>query len=142
MIDDGHGFAGVPSTGKTELRSFAWVMAVAAGLIAGFLWYKGAEPGWHIAGGVAGFFVAAGLLVPIALKPLYLAWMTLARILAFINTHILLALVFYSLFTLIGGIMRLVGRDPLDRKLSANAASYWQRREQPLLGRDHYKRQF
>jgi hypothetical protein len=66
----------------------------------------------------------------------------LARRLACVNTHILLALVFYSLFTLIGGIMRLVGRDPLDRKLSAKASSYWHRREQPLMTREHYERQF
>jgi hypothetical protein len=83
-----------------------------------------------------------GLLVPVALKPLYLAWMALARVLAFVNTHILLALVFYTLFTITGGIMRIVGRDPLDRKLSATASSYWTRREKPLLERDHYKRQF
>jgi hypothetical protein len=137
LIDEG-----VASTGKKELRSFAWVMAVAAGLIAGLLWYKGAEQGWQIAGGVAAFFLVVGLLVPSALKPLYLAWMALARILAFVNTHILLALVFYTLFTIIGGIMRLVGHDPLDRKLSATTSSYWTRREKPLLERDHYKRQF
>lgn len=142
MINNGHAFAGAPTPGKKELRSFAWVMVVAAGLVAGYLWYKGIEPGWHIAGGVAVFFIASGLLVPIALKPLYLAWMALARVLAFVNTHILLAIVFYTLFTIIGGIMRLVGRDPLDRKLSASATSYWTRRERPLLEREHYERQF
>jgi carbamoyltransferase len=142
LINNEHGFSGVPSPGKKELRNFAWVMAVAAGLVAGYAWYDGATRVMQITGGIVAFFVVTGLAVPIVLKPLYLAWMALARILAFVNTHILLALVFYSLFTLIGGIMRLVGRDPLDRKLSAKASSYWHRREQPLMTREHYERQF
>jgi len=142
LINNGQGITGVPSPRKKELRGFAWVMAVAAGLIAGYAWYKGAEQGVLIAAGVAAFFVVVGLVVPMLLKPLYLAWMALARVLAFVNTHILLALVFYSLFTFIGGIMRLLGRDPLDRKLSAEEPSYWQRREQPLMTREHYERQF
>ncbi len=92
--------------------------------------------------GVSVAFLAVGLVLPVLLTPIYFPWMWLARILAFINTHLLLGLVFYTLFTFIGLAMRLCGRDPLDRKLAPDQDSYWQRREQPLLSREHYLRQF
>jgi len=142
LIEKGEGLWGTPIPTKKDLRNFALVMAVAFALIAAYLWYVGAEQGLRVMGGVAVSFVCIGLAIPIVLKPLYIAWMALARVLAFVNTHLLLALVFYSLFMLIGGIMRLLRHDPLDRKLSADESSYWQRREQPLLARDHYDRQF
>lgn len=142
MIEQGDGFWGIPSPAKRDLRNFALVMAVASALIAAYLWYVELEQGLRVMGGVAALFVFVGLVIPIGLKPLYIVWMALARVLAFVNTHLLLALVFYSLFTVIGGIMRLLGRDPLDRKLSADESSYWQRREPPLLAREHYERQF
>ena len=59
-----------------------------------------------------------------------------------VNTHLLLGLVFYTLFTGIGLTMRLFGRDPLDRKIDPDATSYWQRRDPSLLVREHFRRQF
>ena len=117
-------------------------MAVAALLVSGLLWYSHRTEGMQIAWMVAGGFVAVGLVLPFLLKPLFFAWMALARLLSTVNTHLLLALIFYTLFTLIGGVMRLLRYDPLDRKLSSTDATYWHRREVPLLDRKHYERQF
>ena len=117
-------------------------MAVAAQLLSGVLWYTYRTEGMQIAWMVAGGFVGVGLVLPTLLKPLFFVWMALARILSIVNTHLLLALIFYTLFTLIGGVMRIVRYDPLDRKRSAGQATYWHRRETPLLNRKHYERQF
>ena len=86
--------------------------------------------------------LGTGLALPIALKPIYFPYMWLARIVAFVNIHLLLGLVFYTLFTLIGLGMRLLGRDPLDRKIAPDAESYWQRRASSLFPRDHYRKRF
>jgi hypothetical protein len=117
-------------------------MAVAALLLSGVLWYTYRTEGMQIAWMVAGGFVGVGLALPTLLKPLFFVWMALARILSIVNTHLLLALIFYTLFTLIGGVMRIVRYDPLDRKRSSGQATYWHRRETPLLNRKHYERQF
>ena len=117
-------------------------MAVAALLLSGVLWYTYRTEGMQIAWMVAGGFVGVGLVLPTLLKLLFFVWMALARILSIVNTHLLLALIFYTLFTLIGGVMRIVRYDPLDRKRSSGQATYWYRRETPLLNRKHYERQF
>ncbi|MFP6592931.1 MAG: hypothetical protein VCE12_20690, partial [Candidatus Latescibacterota bacterium] len=63
--------------------------------------------------------------------------------------HLLLAVVFYLMFTPIGLVMRLLGRDPLGdrdfgraRQIAADGGSLWQRREKAQLSLHHYERQF
>jgi len=136
------GFWALPEAGKRELRGFGWVMAIGLGLFGLLVWYKGNIPAAQWLGGIAGLFLVCGLVVPVVLKPLFIVWMYLARILGWVNTHLLLGLVFYTLFTLIGLGMRLFRYDPLDRKIEPEKGSYWVRRQTPLLPGDHYERQF
>jgi len=142
LTERSEGWWGVSTPQRKDLRNFAFVMAVAALLLSGVLWYTYRTEGMQIAWMVAGGFVVVGLVLPTLLKPLFFVWMALARLLSIVNTHLLLALIFYTLFTLIGGVMRIVRYDPLDRKRSSGQATYWHRRETPLLNRKHYERQF
>ena len=133
---------GVEVPQRVDLRKFGLVMAAVLGLVSGYLWYKDAMDPAQVIFSVAAGFLIVGLVLPVVLTPIYFPWMWLARILAFVNTHLLLGFVFYTLFTFIGLGMRLLGRDPLDRKILPDSDSYWQRRESPLLSREHYLRQF
>ena len=133
---------GVEVPQRVDLRKFGLVMAAVLALVSGYLWYKDAMDPAQVVFFVAGGFLIVGLVLPVVLTPIYFPWMWLARILAFVNTHLLLGFVFYTLFTFIGLGMRLLGRDPLDRKILPDSDSYWQRRESPLLSREHYLRQF
>ena len=117
-------------------------MAAVLVLVSGYLWYKDAMDPAQVVFSVAAGFLIVGLVLPVVLTPMYFPWMWLARILAFVNTHLLLGFVFYTLITFIGLGMRLLGRDPLDRKILPGSDTYWQRRESPLLSREHYLRQF
>jgi hypothetical protein len=117
-------------------------MAAVLVLVSGYLWYIDAMDPAQVVFSVAAGLLIVGLVLPVVLTPIYFPWMWLARILAFVNTHLLLGFVFYTLFTFIGLGMRLLGRDPLDRKILPDSDSYWQRRESPLFSRDHYLRQF
>ncbi|HIC68489.1 MAG TPA: hypothetical protein EYO90_03045 [Candidatus Latescibacteria bacterium] len=74
----------------------------------------------------------------------------MVAVLGYVNTHILLAIIFYTMFTVTGLIMRVLRRDPLALKgfgrreadSSDRKDSYWERREQPLLPADHPEHQF
>jgi len=65
---------------------------------------------------VAGLLTAAAALaVPTLLLPLCRAWMGLAWALGWLNTRLLLTLVFFLMITPIGLLMRVFGHDPMDR---------------------------
>ncbi len=125
-----------------ELRRFGFTMAGALVLAGGWWWYRGGQPG-----GVVLVVVGAALAVVAASAPSLLAgpygvWMYLARMLGWLNTHLLLGLAFFTLFALVGLVMRLVGYDPLRRRWEPGRTSYWQGRKEPLRPRDHFERQF
>ena len=149
-----------PPDGR-ELRNYGLLMAGVGSLVAVALWFGGTVVGgsvWHNenetatwwAAGVALAFLGAALVWRAPLRPLYHVWMLLVAVLGYVNTHILLAIIFYTMFTVTGLIMRVLRRDPLALKgfgrreadSSDREDSYWARREQPLLPADHPEHQF
>ncbi len=51
-------------------------------------------------------------------------WMAFAAALGWVNTRVLLTVVYFTLFALGAIILRLIGKDPLRRK-PREVASYW-----------------
>ncbi|KIX15639.1 hypothetical protein X474_03070 [Dethiosulfatarculus sandiegensis] len=68
-----------------------------------------------------------GLLLPRVLKPLYLVWMSLASVLGYFVSRIILTILYFLVITPIGLFMRLLGKDILDKKMDSKQ-SYWHRR--------------
>ena len=66
-----------------------------------------------------------GLVRPNALQPIFTAWMTVAFPLGWLISRLLLATLFYGVFTPIGAIFRLRNRDVLRIRSRPSAASYW-----------------
>ncbi len=67
---------------------------------------------------VAGVLWIWALLIPNSLKWVYKPWMLFAGGLGWINTRIILAIVFFVLMMPIGLLMRLLGKNPMHPKLS------------------------
>jgi Saxitoxin biosynthesis operon protein SxtJ len=74
--------------------------------------------------GCGSVLVILGLLLPKTLVYPNRAWMGLARILSFVVTPIILALIFFIVVMPIGVIKRLFGWDPLRRR-TPSMVSYW-----------------
>jgi len=72
-----------------------------------------------------GSILLVGFFAPVILKPLFILWMSLARILGFIMTRVILALIFFLIFSPIGLVFRLIKKDHLDEAIDPDAASYW-----------------
>ena len=72
---------------------------------------------------IAAALAAAGVIIPRALRPLHRVWMQLAEVLGWINTRIILLLVFFVVIVPTGAVLRLIGRDILNLKFST-ADSY------------------
>jgi hypothetical protein len=65
---------------------------------------------------LAGVLWILALLIPQALKPIYTVWMSFALILGWINTRIILALVFYIIITPMRLIMLLLAGKTFSQK--------------------------
>ena len=109
---------------SAKLRSFGLIMAIPLIIVAALLFWKSraAAPYWA---GAAALMALLGLVLPQVLKPLYIAWMTFAYYLSFVTTYIILTLFFFIAVTPSGLIMRLFGKDPMNRRFPGKEASYW-----------------
>jgi hypothetical protein len=132
------------STSKSaepELQKFAITLFCALGILGGFvLWRKG-ETGlfW---GGIGIVVLLVGLLRPRLLGPIYGGWMEISFVMGFFMTHLLLALMYYLIFTPVAVVMKLLGKDPLRLKHDRNAKSYWIKRPRKEFSREGYEKMF
>jgi len=86
-------------------------------------------------------FLFLAFNAPLLLKYPYIAWMRLASILGWLNTRLLLAVVFYFIFSPVGLVMRLFGIDLLERKFDRAVNSYWKYKEKRGCSPVDYERQ-
>lgn len=107
------------------LRQFGFILAggfiFIFGLLLPWIWER-TYPVWPWV--VAGTSSFVALTAPIVLMPLYRIWMKLGHILGWINTRIILGLVFFAVFFPFGMMMRLFGTDPMARRMMSNEKSY------------------
>ena len=128
--------------GKGELNWFGLIFMAFFGLIGALVWFKldshsVARWIWTVAGAVTLLYYA----IPPLRRLLYLAWMYAAYPIGWVMSHVVLAIVFYLVFTPIGLLMRLFGKDPMQRRFRKDGGSYWQEHN-PHREPGRYFRQF
>lgn len=130
-----------PVVSDSQARKTALV--VAAVLFAIALWnlYRGRMTVVAVLGGIAGTLVLIGLFVPVAARAFHRFWMGLAVILGYINSRILLSLLYYGVFAPVGLVRRLMGRDPMKRR-GPSQTSYWVTREYTRQTKEQFERLF
>ncbi len=126
-------------TSPKKIRDFGITFFVVFALIGGVLLYKGRSLGYACFGAGV-LFVVLGKWAPRLLRPLCKAWMTLALVLGFFTSRIILCILYYCVLTPIGVIMRLLGKDPLDRRWDEEARSYWIKKERKAFDKEQYKK--
>lgn len=126
--------------GSTD-RAFGFVFASVFVIVAGWPLVSGAGPRWWAAA-VAGAFALVAVLRPSLLAVPNRWWMKLGLLLGAIVSPVALGVLFYGVFTPIGAIIRLTGRDPLRLARDAEASSYWSGREPPGPPPQSMERQF
>jgi hypothetical protein len=110
---------------RKPLRSFGLVFAAGLIVMFGLLlpWLAGRPwPLWPWI--VAAMFAFLALVYPPALRPLNALWLKIGQILGWINTWIILGVVYFAVFLPAGMLLRLLHRDPMRRRFDASAISY------------------
>src|SRR6185295_10524361 len=110
--------------GKRQLRSFGLIVGGGFAVVAlAPAVFRGHSPRlWALA--VALLLAAAALIAPSVLRPIFRGWMWIGELLGWVNTRIILLLVYYGVIVPIGGLLRMTGKDPMRLKLDREAQSY------------------
>ena len=131
----------IENPGTQELRKFGLVFgAIVAVLFGLFLpWvFDFAWPVWPWI--VSGISCSWALVHPDSLIFIYRIWMKFGHVMGWINTRIILGIMFYVIFFPAGVLMRLVAKDPMARKLDAETKSY--RIESEVPEKNHIERPY
>jgi hypothetical protein len=127
-------------TSQKTLRNFGLLFCAVFGFWAGALFWKGSLNAlWPAAVSVG--FLLAGLFSPSALRRLFLLWMSLAAVMGWFMTRLILLTAFTILIAPLGLLLRLMGKDLLNEKHDRDAATYWKKHE-PVGDRGQYRKQF
>ena len=131
----------VENPGTAELRKFGLVTGAIVSALFGLLvpWiFDYSWPLWPWI--VAGISALWGLVHPDSLFVIYRYWLKFGHVAGWINTRIILAIMFYLVFFPAGILMRLLGKDPMARKLDSTADSY--RITSEPVEKDHIERPY
>lgn len=126
---------------RQSLKKFGITMSIAFLIIALFILLRHKHNALTFSIISVVFFISA-FVVPVLLKPIYIFWMKLVFILGWINTRLILLVVFYLVFTPIGLCMRLFGVDLLERKIDKEKGSYWKKKMVRSFNPLDYERRF
>ena len=81
--------------------------------------------------GLAAAMLLLAALAPSLLHPLNYLWTKLGALLARMVNPVVMAALFYLVFTPFGLLLRLLGKSPLRLRADPQAASYWMERQPP-----------
>jgi hypothetical protein len=126
---------------KSALRKFGLTVGIVLLVITGILFYKQKDSYFYF--GIIGLsLITVGLISPITLRPLNKIWMTLAILMGWVMTGVILIILFFLALTPLAITARIFRKKFLDLKIDKSKVSYWDIREKKEIKPMDYERQF
>jgi hypothetical protein len=124
-----------------DLRKFSVGLSIILILIAlaQFFWGGKLSVYFLLAGLLS---LSAGLLFPAWMKPLQWLMIRIGNVMNWLVTNLILALMFYLVFTLVALLWRLIGHRPLDVKFPDSRKSYWRKRLNEDISPQQFEKQY
>ena len=91
---------------------------------------------------VSGFLIVIVLVAPKLLQPLNKLWFWIGICLHKLMSPVVMGFLFFSTVMPIAIILRLIGKDPLNKKMDPSQESYWIERRPNELSPESMKNQF
>lgn len=127
---------------EKELRWFGVMIVVFVTVVGTFVhWQFGLSAVSLVFWAVGVVLAAVYISVPSLRLWIFIGWTYAVFPIGWIVSYVLLAGIYYLVFTPIGFIVRVTKGDPLDRKLDRTASTYWKPHEAPQ-DMKRYFRQF
>ncbi|MDT7604769.1 MAG: hypothetical protein QOF61_2766 [Acidobacteriota bacterium] len=124
-----------------QARKTALLVGVVLILIAAWNYYRGRMTVVEIFGALGALLAFFGLFVPPAARAFHTGWMKFAHALGWVNSRVLLTVLFYGVFAPYGFLSRLTGRDPLGRR-GDRGETYWTTRKATRQSAAQFERLF
>jgi uncharacterized protein involved in cysteine biosynthesis len=125
---------------NSELRKFGYVFTGVFSILSAVTYFRG-SPRWDLPAIAAILIFLAALFAVKSLKHVYAAWMKFGSFLGWMNTRLLLGVIYYFIITPIAVIVRLAGTNLLDEKIDKSSSTYWKHRDRHGEAKD-MERQF
>jgi hypothetical protein len=125
----------------TQAQKSALLVGAVLLLIAAWNLYHARPIVAAVIGGAASILVITGWLAPAWAARFHKYWMLLASALGYVNSRLLLGLLYYGVLTPVGVVSRLFGRDALNRR-KVRGTTYWVRRPSSRQGPEQFERAF
>jgi hypothetical protein len=130
-----------PQNTTKDLRKFSLGLSVLLMLLALAQYFWGGKLYlYFLLAGLASLSI--GLIFPAWMKPLQWLLIRIGNVMNWIMTNLILALLFYFVFTLVALIWRLIGHRPLDVKFPDPRKSYWRKRTDGDISPQRFEKQF
>ena len=111
---------------RKDLLVFGFLLGlftILLGLLAHFQWQASAAARmiWLVGAGLTVLYFA----VPPLRRPLFLGWIYATFPIGWTISHLLMAIIYYGVLTPIGLVLRLCGKDPIEKDIDSGRSSYW-----------------
>jgi hypothetical protein len=126
---------------RAQARKTACLVAAVLLLFAAWQFYRGRLTAASVVGGLGVLLLLVGLFVPALARGFHKGWMRAAAALGYVNSRVLLSLIYYGVFTPYRLGSRLAGRDPLRRR-GRRQECYWVERERTRQPKEQFERLF
>lgn len=126
---------------KKELRKFGITFGTALCLLGNLAYWRGKDY-YNYFLIISVVFLFSGITAPVLLKPIQKVLMSLAILIGWVLTQIILGVLFYLVVTPTGLLARLFGKDFINRKFDKNAQSYWIPKKEVPFDQKNYENQY
>ena len=126
---------------KKELREFGLLVGIVFGILGALLWWKEKDIYPYLLF-ISIFLMVFGLALPAALKPIQKVWMSIALVIGYFMTRIILGVLFYLIITPFGIINRVLNKNFFDLAIDKTKNSYWKYRDVKEFTKERYEKQF
>ena len=115
----------IPELDRSGLRQFGITTGVIVAVLFGLFFPWLLEAGFVLWPWVlCGLLALMGLVAPMSLRPVYKIWMRFGLMMSRFTTPLIMGLVFFLVITPVALVMKIMGRDPMKRKLAHDQTTY------------------
>jgi len=125
-----------------DLRQFGIVLGFILGVFGSIHLLKGHTSAYPRFFGAGSISLGLGIFIPHLLRFPFIIFMKAAHAIGWINTRVILIIVYFVILTPISLIMRLLGKGLLDKVAKENVESYWIRTNKANTFKESLVKQF